>query len=371
MILRSLFDGFPQDRLWVFTGKNCYEAARKVGRLLPCTHYLVSLPAGRRIMGRVKKLASIALIPAIVRRAVEIIRRHDVQIIFTSPKYGEFFVAAYVAHKITRKPLYVYIMDDWEAHVRLGHPTHRILTALCGTGRVLRRASQRWVISKYMGEAYKREHGVECHTLPFAVDIRREPPVLPRPFERSRILYAGSIYKAQADPIRNLVRALREFPLGAGPELYIYSRMTQNDLERLGIADPRVHLDCVRADQIGEVIRGSDLLFLPLTFDEAWRKVVSTSLPTKVPEYLVSSIPVLVHAPTYATVSRYASEFEWGLVVDQPDTQRLKREIARLLGDYQLREKFVSNAHDTAARFHDARLEHDCFHSAFMETSVQ
>ncbi len=85
-------------------------------------------------------------------------------------------------------------------------------------------------------------------------------------------------------------------------------------------------------------------LLLPFSFDEQQRTVVSTSLPTKTADYLASGVPVLVHAPPYATITHLASSEGWADVVDEPSIERLATALRRLANDKSLRKRLVENA---------------------------
>jgi glycosyltransferase involved in cell wall biosynthesis len=86
-------------------------------------------------------------------------------------------------------------------------------------------------------------------------------------------------------------------------------------------------------------------------------------------EYLVSGVPVLVHAPADSYVSRDAEQYGWGLVVDRPDIQALAEGIRALSTDSALRERVVAKALQVAASRHSeatlaARFRHE-LESAF------
>ena len=65
--------------------------------------------------------------------------------------------------------------------------------------------------------------------------------------------------------------------------------------------------------------------------------VVSTSLPTKTADYLASGVPILVHAPPYASIALAAAEGGWAEVVTDPDPAALGRSLDRLASDEELR----------------------------------
>ena len=98
----------------------------------------------------------------------------------------------------------------------------------------------------------------------------------------------------------------------------------------------------------------AEVLFLPFSFQPEQRHIVSTSLPTKVPEYLASGIPILVHAPAYSSIARYAQDGGWGLVVDTPDERQLLEALRRIMRDRELRGQLSEAALRHAAMNHDS-----------------
>ena len=93
-----------------------------------------------------------------------------------------------------------------------------------------------------------------------------------------------------------------------------------------------------------DILATADALLLPFSFDDQQQEVVSTSLPSKTAPYLASGVPVLVHAPPYATITRMATSEGWAEVVNEPSIERLADALQRLANDKSLRKRLVENA---------------------------
>jgi hypothetical protein len=65
---------------------------------------------------------------------------------------------------------------------------------------------------------------------------------------------------------------------------------------------------------------------------------------------------MLIHAPAYAYVNRYAKENNFALVVDEENTAKLEAAIKKLLFDVEYSRGLIANAIRTANRKHDAGL---------------
>jgi glycosyltransferase involved in cell wall biosynthesis len=281
-----------------------------------------------------------------------LVKKHKIDIIFTVPYRGEFFVAAYFAHLLSRKKLYVYVMDDWEEHVRLGHAPHRLLTWLVGQARILRAADKVWAVSRPMAQLYEERYGIRMSWLPHTIHLDRYH----KPASRAgRIVFTGSIYGAQLDALQRIARVMSSSDLAdSSAELVLYSDISDSTLQMFGLAGPRIVHDCVASGEIPEVLATADVLFLPFSFQPEQRQIVSTSLPTKVPEYLAAGVPILVHAPAYSSIARYAQDGGWGLVIDTPDECRLLEALRRIMRDSELREQLTEAALRCAVTNHDS-----------------
>ena len=77
-------------------------------------------------------------------------------------------------------------------------------------------------------------------------------------------------------------------------------------------------------------ISQSDVVFLPFSFREEARSATEGSFPSKTSDYLASEKPILILAPPYSTIVRYAREFKCAEIVDEPDLKVLGQALQRL-----------------------------------------
>jgi hypothetical protein len=86
------------------------------------------------------------------------------------------------------------------------------------------------------------------------------------------------------------------------------------------------------------------VLFLGLGFDTPHVDVIQTASPAKLPEYMASGRPILVHAPRGSHVAEYAREEGFAEVVDAPDDEALRAAVTRVLSDRASGEARVGRA---------------------------
>jgi glycosyltransferase involved in cell wall biosynthesis len=261
---------------------------------------------------------------------------------------SELFVGAYLAHRLSGAPLVIYEMDEWRASL-VGALNERIPLMLekFFHRRIARAARTVWVISDQMAEEFCARFSIKAKVLPGCVEVDK--------FARGRhggrthrdefrLLYTGSISTPQAGAIRNVLRMIQSDP-DDRTSLVIYSSQSVDELARQGISGPKLRIErSVAPEKVPDILATADALLLPFSFDEQQRAVVSTSLPAKSAGYLASGVPVLVHAPPYATITRLARSEGWAEVVDEPSIERLASALRRLANDKSLRRRLVENA---------------------------
>lgn len=279
-----------------------------------------------------------------------------------------FYVAAYIAHRISRMPLLVYEMDEWRAS--LGDRkaiVERTLERMFHR-RILTAASVIFVISAPLSEEFDHRFGVTSRVLAHSVDMARfrDCQRLRDREKRIDVVFTGAIYSAQADAIANVLRAVQSMQPRTA-KLVLYSHQGKEELSALGISgcclDVRGY---VSPDEMPRVLSEADVLLLPYSFAESERAVVLTSYPTKTAEYLASGVPILVHAPTDASISRAARAGQWAVVVDEPTPDEIKRVLLQLHFDDILRSRLITAARRAAFVNHDPSVCRQVFQDGVM-----
>lgn len=362
VILRSLLEEYPRDRLTVVANARLSEGLLErgaAGGLLEVPHVGIR-PWRSHVRGLRRLFRSLNVLQVVssARRIAHL--AGDRGVVLTLPWGGELgselFVAAYRAHLRCGAGLLVYEVDEWGAS--LGSASGRLVRLLERTfhRRILRAAGAVWAMNEFLADVLRQKAGVTPIVVPYCLDLSAAGA--PRGGERAneeelRIVYTGAVYGAQADAIRNVARALSALRPDRSV-LEIYTDASPAELAALGISG-----ECVRVNPLVPpravlgVLRAADVLLLPLSFEPAQQSVVATSFPTKTAEYLASGVPILTHAPPYATVVRAARAEGWALVVDQPSPTLLQGALDRLRRDEGLRRQLSATAVRVARERHD------------------
>jgi glycosyltransferase involved in cell wall biosynthesis len=359
ILMRRLFSGYPQDRLWALTSTQSKRATAPYDSV-PSQEHQVSVPEiqiPRRWIHKLALLLNRLLIPWIVWRGVQLTRKEEVEAIFTVP-WDHFTISAYLIHAITRRPLYMYIMDDPAGTRRIGG-LQPLLYALL-MPRVVRSARRLWGVSQGVCKYFERTYGVSCLPLLPLLDLeafqKKGVGRADRGDGSLHIVFTGAIYSAQVDALRRLIRVIDQHNGNSKDiiRLTLYTSSSAIALKKAALVGNNVRRDEVPQEDVARVLAEADVAFLPLSFEPEMRHVVETSLPSKIAEYLAAGLPILAHAPSSSTVARYCREHGCGLVVDEPDDSALRDALLQLRNDLTLRRELSAKALEAAKENHDA-----------------
>jgi glycosyltransferase involved in cell wall biosynthesis len=281
-------------------------------------------------------------------RTAAVARRRRAGWILTVSDEGFSVIAGAVCARTTGLPHIVMIFDLWEenAYTDVARAMARVLEP-----RILRGAALVLVHNEEMAEHYRVKHGISCAVLPTSVEPWEPVASAPRSAASVReILFAGAVYWAQEEALRRLSRVTRELK---GVRLTLVgARSDEAALRARGIVVDRIEPD-VTPERFRQRLEQSDLLFLGLSFNTAYPDVIRTASPAKLPEYMASGRPILIHAPEGSHVARYGREGGFCEVVDVADDDELQAGIVRVLSDPQLAEERAVRAQELARQVHE------------------
>ena len=366
-VLGTLLKYFPKGSYCILTSNLMgAQYGLESGTALECEYFLADLPeflVKRRWSRFLLPIYDFLQVPVVVWKGIELVRSRKVDniLVAVTPNRG-FEIVAFIVHKITGKPLFIYLFDIYaEAQTS---PLHKVKARLFEE-RLLRSAACVFVMSEHLQNHLESEHGMKAVVIPHPIDISPDHQVSkPQASYSSEsnnrkylIVYTGMIYDAHLGSFRNLVNVLNSMS-DLDIKLAIYTPRPPEKLIQLGIGGKRVTFDFVPHTNIASVQRDADILFLPLAFNSPYPEVIKTASPGKLPEYLAADKPILVHAPSYAYISQYAREHGFGLVVDTLDPMVLQKAIRRLLSDQGLRHELVLNARRALTRHEATSVSH-------------
>ncbi len=100
-------------------------------------------------------------------------------------------------------------------------------------------------------------------------------------------------------------------------------------------------------------IQTADILFLPFPFEERLKYITLKAFPTKTSDYLISRKPILICAPEYSSIVKYAKVFSFAEIVNELNEEKLAEAIYRIWKSKEYSDKLVSNALSTFRQNHN------------------
>jgi len=283
-------------------------------------------------------------------------REQPTQMLITADD-GAFLLGGYLAAKRSRLPYDVMLLDIYAGNA---YSILKRLVARLTEGVVVRGARRVFVTNEVTREHYFTLYGIQASVVEHSAIVRK---VHSRPAKRpATILYTGAIYWAQQDALADLCEAVRTIP---GVNVHLSTDINETQLRRSGLLGPRITASHLAASDVPKRQIDVDLLFLPLAFRSRAPDVIKTAAPGKLAEYLVSGVPILVHAPSFSYVARDARACGWGFVVDEPSPSLLAAAIHALLEDNALRARLVNNAGRIARERHDESVIANSFYALY------
>jgi len=206
----------------------------------------------------------------------------------------------------------LYLVDDIEASARYGHNRVVANKARVWLQQALIRSRKVWAISETFAEHLTSQFGIEANWLP--IPSSEPPPDLqaagPAPGEVSSIVFSGGLNHLYIEPLRVLYEEI---------DLHNQRSIDQPrlTLDLLTYSQPSAFLDSLPHRKWVTVAQGLSLpertvrmskalaLYLPYSFEEVEKHMVSTSFSCKLLEYFTVGRPILVYGPEYASIPRY------------------------------------------------------------------
>ena len=362
VIINRLFKRFPNDSYVILTSRFDKKAGLEVDEKLrlPCRYYYTN---GETIVGGYKndffsRLGKWFEVIPIAMKGAKVAGEEKCGKVLVCPTHGNFLLAAWLIHKILKKPLYVYFFDLFTVSnekLRLDAFMRKMSERMA-----LKSSECIFVMSEKLEEYYQARYpGLKIRLIRHPVDEKEymdctrketeDPHISAGP---KNIIFTGMIYEYQIDAIQNLARAVSDLE---GMEFHIYTQRSKDYLSAMGVLGKNVVYKGYESNRVlANIQKSADILFLPMSFHGIGTDpdVIKTASPSKISEYLAAGRPMLIHAPEDSYIAWYARKFEFGLVVDSQDIEVLKSAISELHKNIVLRKKLIANAKNMA-KAHD------------------
>ncbi|HUD84261.1 MAG TPA: hypothetical protein VMQ67_12190, partial [Candidatus Saccharimonadales bacterium] len=211
----------------------------------------------------------------------------------------------------TGLPLDVYLVDDLEESCRLNGQPFLARCARWLEPRILRRAERVFVISSGYVQHMRAKYGIHAEWLPIPF---RDQKLVYRPYKPENpdirtVAYIGAVNALYLSALKEFLDAAAEWnKTGASFKLKIllltYSSPAWLEKELAASSDWEIRYR-VSTDERKRTMEQCWAVFLPYSFEESVRVMVSTSFPSRLSECMTAGRPLLVYGPPYATLPCY------------------------------------------------------------------
>jgi hypothetical protein len=354
MIVHRLFSHYPPDRLFIF-------GPRDGKAELPAVQYLTHQFNWPLLVRRA--------LPAVYRAAAEIhvrrlprglrarIERFRPEAVVTVAHHTRWINAALIARRF-RLPLHIIVHDDFmfEHSARLQDEF----------GETYRRAASRLCISPFMEEAYRKRYGAAGTVLypPMAPDILPAVEPAVRQTDVLSFVFAGSVSGGALEVLEMAARAIA----AEGHRLTIYT-FTPPMFQAEAFRAPGIRVAAaLPVEDLRRVLsEDADVLLLPGSYLERDRGNMALLFPSKLTDYAVAGKPLMIFAPAYSSIYRWASEHGTAAGIVSEQSLDLVRAAVRACVDVDRRTTSAQNLIDFASN----NLTHAAVTAAFMRTLTE
>jgi len=298
-----LFENYPSNRLIVF-GKSPVPGAT----VLDCRYYDLKYPFLEKL--RLSRFTSMLsdlqalefLSPKLPKSLVKVAKAFKPDIVVSLMQHLTYYYPAYQFAKKEKLPFILFCHDDVEDFSRIHGIFKKTLLRL--NGKIYRSAAKRICISPEMAIQWKVKYGVEGDFLyPTASKTLKTKEIdfdKLQSKKQLKIGYAGSLAYGYKEGIEEIIPILQE----TQTLLKIYRDESSllpasKNLEYGGFSKT--------AEETFEKIKAEcDAVILPYSSKQCFKALYTTHFPSKIPEYVLLGMPIIIIGPEYANGLKWA-----------------------------------------------------------------
>jgi glycosyltransferase involved in cell wall biosynthesis len=258
-------------------------------------------------------------------------------------------------HSVTKIPFCVHIMDDHYTFLTRKFGVRKKRNLLFN--KLIDLSSANIAICEEMSKEYSKRYGKEFHHFQHAVEAsfwhkNYKIRLSPKPFV---ILYAGRIPSGPNNSLLVLSEAVEVLNRKGLPVEFMIQTNTLN-AEILGALAKFKNNHILNPIPYAELpLRYSeaDLLVLPIDFDRQTVEYISLSMPTKVPEYMATGVPILVFSPEKTALYKYAKSQGWAFCTSNNSINSVCGVLSEIINNPDERKQVAYRAEKTVRRNHN------------------
>ncbi len=268
-------------------------------------------------------------------------------------------------------PSVLHMMDDWPSSIADGS-----IFRYYWKGKVARELQQlmdkvdvHLSICDEMSAEYQKRYGFNFHAFHNTIELDRWMRWAKKDLNihggTMNVLFSGRIGKGIQQSLVELADAIDTLRrMGFDITLQIQSPRSDP-----AILDQLKSYECVSInstaeyERIPEIYSMADILVIANDFHPKGIKFLKYSMPTKVPEYMISGTPILVYASPETALFKFFHQNKCGHCVGIQSKEEIVHGIKLLFQDIDYREELSQKAIAFAKEFFDSDIVRQRFHS--------
>ena len=250
-------------------------------------------------------------------------------------------------------PLIIHVYDDWPVARFNGRWFksfwHRVYDKKFR--EIVQLASVRLTICDAMAEEYEKRYGYEFLGFHNPVDVKEWNVAVPVEEGRKRksILYMGKVNYSTLPTLLDLVKA--SFQLNIDVDI-VSLHITEEVLDAFSnYHNAHLQLSNYPHSYLPVLLKSHDFLFLPIGFDKDSISYYRYSMLTKLAEYLVTKVPIILYCPIEIALYKYCVEHNC-VYPCKEGVENLYNAISILNDDKSLCSRIAENAYKLAVDKH-------------------
>jgi len=351
-----LLENYPPENLMVVGRKPVEGASILKCRYLKLKYKIVDRLRLTRFMPWVSNLEALGLIryklPRHLKKEIDAFKP---DIVLSLMQLYMYYSTAYKFAKSSNLPLFMVCHDDAEQFSRCGRFFLPYLSKK--NTAILKYASKIFCISPEMAEEWQKRYGCISEVLyPIPAST-----LLPRPMEHALTLrdrsnltigFAGSLAYGYREGFQELIPKLTNTNI----QLFIYREIEPS------LVNPNVSFRGFShtPEEVWERIKEEcDAVILPYSFDTSFSDLYATHFPSKLVEYLLLGMPVVVRGPDYATGIKWSKKHQEATVVSSDlNDDQLMTALIELSNSPEMRQqKSIAPGKVSALEFSTGKIK--------------
>lgn len=293
-------------------------------------------------------------LPLMARNIIKFAKKNQVDCVWSILQGQNIICLTDIIMKKSKMPVKVQIWDSFEWWLRARNIKPFLQKKYLDIfDKIIKNANKIAVASYNMSEKYKEKYNRNSNVFVSFLDKKNYQNSLVKFVENDDIFligFCGQLYAKNNFLL--LFRALDQIEWKIDGKRIKLRMMTYikniNDLEsyfdNIKINNKNIELiGWVSTDETIAMLKECSLLYCPYWFDEDFKLEAETSFPSKLTTYLVSSKPVLMHAPEYSSPYCFLKKYNASLFCNDLSLESLIESIKQS-SDKDLIDQIIVNA---------------------------